>query len=364
MVSIAKHIAHLLYLHDCVVIPDVGGFVAWHVPGHVDMGKSIALPPAKEIQFNPKLKHNDGLLAHEIAVRESISYTEALEQINAFKEELDNQIQTNKRYDLGDWGQLYIDHRNALRFRGKGSNNFNLNAFGLEPVSLIRLPELQAEQPKKKENVTPVLNVVKRDEPIVQEEKALPAASQGTAPEPSPSRKKIWYGVAAACLLPVAFYSFWIPLKTDALETGTLRIDHLNPFKHSNERSALDYQLRDAVTLPSPDIEEFDQATAQTIVEELLALKKDDPDPVTEPNKPVSRSGPYFAMVGAFSNPSNADRMILELQEQGHDAFIVDVVNGLSRIAIASFESKEFATKGLRQLQVSGFPDAWLLVKR
>ena len=35
---------------------------------------------------------------------------------------------------------------------------------------------------------------------------------------------------AASILLPIAFYSFWIPVKTDVLQSGVISLNDFNPF--------------------------------------------------------------------------------------------------------------------------------------
>ena len=42
--------------------------------------------------------------------------------------------------------------------------------------------------------------------------------------------KKILRYAAVACILPLAFYSFWIPFKSDFFSSGLISVDDLNPF--------------------------------------------------------------------------------------------------------------------------------------
>ena len=57
------YIAELLEEHDCVIVPDFGGFVANYAPANVNSINHRFDPPYRKISFNKLLVHNDGLLA-------------------------------------------------------------------------------------------------------------------------------------------------------------------------------------------------------------------------------------------------------------------------------------------------------------
>ena len=82
MVHLDKYIVQLLHHHDCVIIPEFGGFVAQYKPASLDRVTGFYSPPSKQILFNINLKNNDGLLANKIAQEQDIS-SEGLAQIIA-----------------------------------------------------------------------------------------------------------------------------------------------------------------------------------------------------------------------------------------------------------------------------------------
>ena len=45
VVQLTKYIVQLLHQHDCVIIPDFGGFVAQYKPATLDNGLNIQVPP-------------------------------------------------------------------------------------------------------------------------------------------------------------------------------------------------------------------------------------------------------------------------------------------------------------------------------
>ena len=67
----------LLVKHDCVIIPDFGGFVSKRVSSKIDFDKGIIMPPSKHLLFNRHLTNNDGLLLSAYAERHGVSYIDA-----------------------------------------------------------------------------------------------------------------------------------------------------------------------------------------------------------------------------------------------------------------------------------------------
>ncbi len=80
--DISLHISSLLFEHECVVVPGLGGFVSNYSPARIHPVQHLFQPPSKTILFNPELKNNDGLLAKFIAENEKTSFYDALAIIN------------------------------------------------------------------------------------------------------------------------------------------------------------------------------------------------------------------------------------------------------------------------------------------
>ena len=72
MEKISKHINELLFDHDCVIVPSLGGFLASNESSHVVLPNHIIFPPYRRIAFNVYLKQNDGLLANHLVKKENI----------------------------------------------------------------------------------------------------------------------------------------------------------------------------------------------------------------------------------------------------------------------------------------------------
>ena len=71
--SVENYISELLFLHDCVIMPEFGGFVGNQKSAQLNKSTGALIPPSKQILFNPNLKTNDGLLIAHIANQEGIT---------------------------------------------------------------------------------------------------------------------------------------------------------------------------------------------------------------------------------------------------------------------------------------------------
>jgi cell division protein FtsN len=68
--------------------------------------------------------------------------------------------------------------------------------------------------------------------------------------------------------------------------------------------------------------------------------------------------------VGAFKIHDNAERLVADLRQKGHDASIFDETKtGLSRVSIQNFSNRDEALTSLAIIRAVEFPAAWLLEK-
>lgn len=140
------YISNLLFLHDCVIIPDFGGFICNYKSAYIDETSGTICPPSKDILFNRNLTHNDGLLANWIVCKENISYDKAVKQIELFCEDLKIRLNQRQRIAFGDIGVFYTDRRFNIIFES-GENNFLSDTYGMNE---IEVPKAVTEDKKQK----------------------------------------------------------------------------------------------------------------------------------------------------------------------------------------------------------------------
>jgi len=242
MLDISGHIASLLHRFDCVVIPDMGGFVANYSPAVLDRKKGVIYPPSKGIIFNKNLVKNDGLLVSEIAHDKGITYNEALYTLSHFVNAAKQTLQQGGRIEITGLGYLYFDGEKNLQYLAHQTVNFLNDSYGLNPVMAVPVAG-------KMEEIKPVLEKViekKEERPVEKAEEkkeaviiSLQEAREKIKQDVKKNRKRYYW--AAAVLIPVLFYSYWIPFHTNVLETGEISLSDFNPFA---SRSPAVYKMR------------------------------------------------------------------------------------------------------------------------
>ena len=91
MKELTRHIEILLLHNDCVIVPELGGFIAHHVSARIDNAGNMFVPPQRTLGFNPLLTMSDSLLAESYMEVHDLSFPEAMKRIQheveQFKEE-------------------------------------------------------------------------------------------------------------------------------------------------------------------------------------------------------------------------------------------------------------------------------------
>lgn len=358
--NIRQHITTLLYRHDCVIVPGLGGFVANHHPSRLQDDLELAFPPSKVIIFNKHLLTNDGLLAETIAREEELSFSDASEAIRLFTLELRDRMNKGERIPFEGLGLLFLDEENSIQFQPDYSRNFLVEAFGLHPVVAREIVKEKTTPEKDQIKEAIVIPIEKAEEIHVRERSAM---------------RRYW--PVAAAMIPLIFYSIWIPTKTEFLATGRIEFADLNPFR-TNE---IVYQVRDnqpVFSIEKP-VDEWAEiiASAGGPIARLplndqgsylnISVTIDNPEAestfVSKRNASKRSEYHHHIIGGCFRELSNAEKLVSDLKAKGHDAYILDEKGGLHRVAINSFQSKSEATSALSKIRSEGINTAWLLEK-
>lgn len=385
---IEKLIGDLLLRHNCVVVPGFGGFVARTATAKLDLASGVIYPPKKSLLFNKQLINNDGLLISTLANEQAISFTEAASQVEECVNSWNTSLFAGERITLDKVGFLFLDQEKNIGFEQDRHFNLLLNAYGLTAVNFISEQDIIASSAKDFSDEELVsFTLAGNSIPVVSDEKSENVSSD-KAPEDfvlvaQPIRKlttrRIVKYAAAVALIPLAFYTYWIPMKTPFLESGIVAIDDFNPFSTVQEGTyqkktftiQVDEALRDESNLES-EIEKLDPSVQYYAFEfgdvfipvkirdnEIQTNETTQTEVSTELN---SETGNMHYIVGCFSSVSNATNLVKTLKDAGLNAYIVDVVNGYHRVscgrASSSSELKKLDSK-IANLQVS----PWILVK-
>ena len=327
MNRIAPRIFQLICENDCVIVPEFGGFVAQYSSAKLDASTGFFAPPFRQILFNKNLINNDGLLANSVAQTENISFTKATELIKNEVEEIKRKLALKKQVDIKGIGLIYI-HENIIKFK-QNSENILRDSFGLKSL-----------------NINEFINE------NINDAKVVPISI------PSNTGLKKWW--IAAAIVPLIFYSAWIPLKTNLFsEKASFHYSDLNPFTFSKEKKYFPenlFNLKGNVTIIKTDFEEDQPEPKNNLQFNTLENK------APEINLKIN-SYKYHVIVGCFGNKKNAKKLISKLTKRGLDAFELDVHKNLHRVSAGSFISKEKAKMERNQLKFNLGISSWVLKK-
>jgi len=308
--NIQEYISELLYEHDCVIVPDFGGFVCNYVPAHIDPVKHLFEPPGKKILFNKGLTRNDGLLAHHISGKLKVPYSQVIDsiakEVKLYKEEL----QKDKRLTLDNIGLLYIDEKGSLLFQQDNRLNYLAESFGL--AAFYHLP---VEQEKEEGKVIPLYN----------------------------ERKKLRSYAAAAVISALAISTFYFAL---VQKQTTMPFSNLNIFA---KKEAPKYVFSPSTykELPKPVFEPFNTVAVSTKVS-------------TVTNTSVSSSY-YYIIAGSFIQKEHADNLIAQFNKQNiHLSIIGRTPAGLYMVGYGKYMSHQDATAEKDKFREKFVKDAWI----
>ena len=355
-------IVKLLLRTNCVIIPDFGGFIANTKSAHIDYSKGVVYPPTKSITFNRNLTNNDGLLVNEFGKTNQLNYSDSLLEVTLFVNQTKDRLKKGARVSFDNIGFLYTDDNGSIRFEQDRFCNLLMESYGMGSIQFIPEAELEGEKnttteiPLKEQEQTPIIT-------LIPETKIRTLA-------------KIGKYAAAAALLPILFYSFWIPTHTDVLRSGVLFKDDFNPLKTSPKAIYLKKEMSEA----NIDIIEDYEATFSEVINQLpenisvfsFELNEDAFIPVklettassSSEIKTTNNSAKlrYHLIAGCFRNKSNADKLVKDLSDKGLNAYIVDVHNGLHRVSADQSTDTKSLDSTRSTLSLSGF-SSWVLKK-
>lgn len=295
----------LLLRHNCVVVPGFGGFVAKQISAQIDFEKGLVNPPKKELLFNRFLLTDDGLFLAEYSRRNGLFYEEAKNKLQAFTDQLLQDLRSGESVKIPKIGTFVRQQDGQIRFDQDRFFNLLLSSYGLGNLSFVA-KEVEA----------------KKEAPII------------TLPVVKEVRKPVQWAriAAAACFIPMAFYSVWIPTKTTALSSGLFSISDFNPFQATGEAAYQKNNLQiQALELPAAAPELQLEATPNPRLSNYYwdastQCKVKVPKEIAKNEIPQVEATPvagFDVIVGCFSNAQNAQNLVLKLQRDGFAARII-----------------------------------------
>ena len=365
MIELSKHIEYLLLENDCVVVPELGGFIAHYQPAHYEEAEGVYLPPSRSIGFNPQLTMNDGLLVQSYMNAYHTDFPDATRKIQDTVEKLKETLYSDGVVEMHGIGILHYNIRGMYEFQPDESGVLSPSLYALDAFSM----------PLLKEKPVPVEEIETLSVPqVVKERKEFHLNTQ-------------WLGNAVAvAIAAVLFFVLSIPVENTYIDKGnyaslgteclfdairshsmatTLSVSPAPQQQTKKEQKHLKpVSVRVEKVAPTPKTEEKKAEEVKAVpVKETVAPAKKEVQNTTTVKKETKVSGKkHHIIVASLATAADAQQTLQRFKQKGYtDASVVEG-NGRFRISLCSYTDKNEAYRKLNELkQDEAYQSAWLL---
>ncbi|MDD4516421.1 SPOR domain-containing protein [Massilibacteroides sp.] len=333
MLRLVTHIEQLLFVHDCVIVPKLGGFVLQSVPASYSGEEHIFHPMRKELLFNATLKHQDGLLAESYMKMYDVNYRKATDMIEEDVTVLLHRLNESGQIDFNSMGTLQIGSEGQYVFLPAEDNPLSVVSYGLPSFYFTPLALLKRES---EDLFTPIYK---------QEEKKKDAVYIRI----NRSFLRV-AGAAAAVVVLILLIS--TPVKDVNPSTYTasfIPTTEIRTQKQAIPESAVEVPTLDEAPTVSIDVKDVEPAEAVAVV---------------EPQK-LNNGKTYYIVIGSFPNEELCNKYITEVDKEKYPR--VGYVRRGEKVRVYSdkFENRAEAETYLATLrQTDKHKDAWLFISR
>ena len=350
MIELERHIEILLLNNDCVIVPNLGGFVAHHREARYDGNEQLFLPPLRTIGFNPKLHLNDSLLAQSYIEAYDISYPDAMNRIEGEVNELKQTLENEGYYELNDIGTLSLNEDGHYEFMPCEAGILTPSLYGLssfdmtcvntsedtaaESATIINM-ETEEKSKTADENNAAVAVALKEEE------------TEEKQPRTITIRVSTLRNVAAIAAAVLVLFLVTTPLSRDAQAGFSF-----------NETTTTDVKLQ-----PEQTAKAEVKAEAPTVKPEQSDVKEQVSEEVQAPAAPRH----YWSIVLASKvSMKNARAFVEQLTNDGFSLAEVLVQKSGNRVIYGKYATEKEAYTNLGQLRHNEqFREAWVYeVKR
>ncbi len=344
MKELVKHIEILLLDNDCVVVPQIGGFVTRNAPAKYVEEEGLFLPPIRTVGFNEQLKADDGLLTGSYVTAYRCSEEKARKMLGEQIRDLQQELWENGSYDLGSIGILSLDENNNLEFSPCQAGTVCPAYYGLDALEFLPLECHVAESEEGTTDTTVGKQVVQTEV-----EPTPPSDSEITI-----RVKKSWIQNVAAVAAVILLFFLVTPDAQNTAQTEGLKA----------EFAQLVWMPGVQETSPLPIIKEENPKVCALNTAEKTATGKKTGDKPEEPEsgikEPSGLSG-YCVVVASAISEKNAESYVERLHKEGYKEARVYKKGHMVRVVFAGYASKKEAHDKLRVLSdQEEFASAWV----
>lgn len=364
MKEFSLHINSLIQKHDCVIIPDFGGFVLRRDVAKIADDGAI-IPPQVSVGFNPDLKYNDGLLAESYMNMYSISYDIACKKIGDVVYRLNTILGLRQPAPIGNLGTLILDEEKRLSFIPNSEFSlYHPETFGLDTLEIKKLADIEVS--RKVEIVANRKNLYQR---IVVSVGAAAAAVAVFFVTSTPI-----YEPKESQMQKSGFFTDIITSSQSAKKISQSEIAH-NALSSVDVVEPSENALSESISGNDPENLNKNEIKSVSDVSNNASLNNKGQDnnknlsaakTIAVENAVKTNSHLYYVIIGSASSKTEAKRLLLQLKSQGYRSASVLESKERPRIYISVFEDKGQAEQYAANFRRNNpkLNDAWIYSKR
>ncbi len=219
-------LSQLLQSHDCVIVPNIGAFIAHAHTAEISIIDKQICPPHKKISFNSSINQNDGLLAHAVAQKNNCSFEDATLQTQQQCSIWQTKMLLGEIISFENVGKLWMDLEHKIQF--KPAHNF-LQSHQFYGLEVLNIAPIVREEIKE----TVIKFHVQNDDKGLHPQGYL---NDFISSEKQKSNSKIWLKLsAAAVLVGLIILASWFSIENPSTVNNMASIVSLDSFFKNNQ---------------------------------------------------------------------------------------------------------------------------------
>lgn len=359
VIELERHIEILLLNNDCVIVPDLGGFMAHYSEAHYDDRDQMFLPPMRTLGFNPALKMNDSLLAQSYIEAYDISYPEAILRIEDEVSELRQHIENEGSYELNDLGILKMNEYGNYEFEPCEAGILTPTLYGLSTVEMEPLANMTSSFVEAKTRPIKVESILENDaKETVHEEKAQEVEMSSSYFKDDNDDKvhipvSVLRNIMAAAIAIFGFFLISTPLNNGSskemsmLNFDTETLTRILP-KATIQGNA-EVKGMKASEVHNDAVVKYDNETMDNINKETVSVERE-------------KTVPYYTLVLASQvSKKNASLYVEKLHKAGFNEAKIFTSHSSTRVIFNRYKTEAEAYNALREMrEYTEFHEAWV----
>jgi len=359
VIELNRHIEILLLSSDCVIVPDLGGFMTHHVDARYDDEDNMFVPPLRTLGFNPQLTMNDSLLAQSYIEAYDINYPEAIRRIEAEVTELKQQLYNDGFYEMTGIGVLSLNEDRHIVFEPCEAGLLTPSLYGLGAFEMLPLDE------KTNSQIVQVATQV----PLTNNDSTQSIRTTTKDGEKAIIVKMSWLrnaAIAAAIIIFLLFTPTIINnIGTETQQPSMSEVDLLPLPNKTVEPKKLDTSAvnikHDSIETPaveenvsSADTTKIESANTNALKAEAIA--KTTSEPIAE------KETGYCLVLASQVAQQGAENLVSQMKQHGYEDTRVNINRNVRRVVYGHYPSQDAAYQALNKLRNSSsdFDEAWV----